>query len=97
MGSVCFRRPDEFPKRDLRQKLIDMTRRLSLKRVGETLRWLLKGRLCCEDDEDERDEEIGEPKRVEFAAGRRRVRGLPSATGGLVVCRVCRDKLTWVE
>jgi transcriptional regulator with XRE-family HTH domain len=31
-----------FPKNDIRQRLIDFTRQLSLKRIGETLRWLLK-------------------------------------------------------
>ena len=31
-----------FPKHTLRQKLVDLTRHLSLKRVGETIRWLVK-------------------------------------------------------
>jgi transcriptional regulator with XRE-family HTH domain len=34
-----------FPKHDVRQKLVDLTRQLSLKRVGETVRWLLKSKL----------------------------------------------------
>jgi transcriptional regulator with XRE-family HTH domain len=34
-----------FPKHDLRQKLVDLTRQLTLKKIGETLRWLVKGTL----------------------------------------------------
>jgi transcriptional regulator with XRE-family HTH domain len=34
-----------FPHDDVRQRLVDLTRQLTLKRVGETLRWLVKGRL----------------------------------------------------
>lgn len=30
-----------FPKHDVRQKLVDLTRRLSLKKVSETVRWLV--------------------------------------------------------
>jgi transcriptional regulator with XRE-family HTH domain len=33
-----------FPKRDMRQRLVDFTRHLSIKRLTETLRWLLKDR-----------------------------------------------------
>jgi len=32
-----------FPKRDVRQKLVDLTRHLSLKKLSETVRWLLRG------------------------------------------------------
>jgi transcriptional regulator with XRE-family HTH domain len=31
-----------FPKHDVRQRLIDLTRQLSLRKVGETVRWLVK-------------------------------------------------------
>ncbi len=31
-----------FPKEDLRQRLVNLTRGLSLKRMGEALRWLAK-------------------------------------------------------
>jgi transcriptional regulator with XRE-family HTH domain len=31
-----------FPKHNLRQRLIDLTRQLSLKRVAETLHWIAK-------------------------------------------------------
>ena len=31
-----------FPKQSMRYKLIDLTRQLSLKRLGETFRWLVK-------------------------------------------------------
>ena len=31
-----------FPKHNLRHKLVDLTRRLSLKRLGDTIRWLVK-------------------------------------------------------
>lgn len=31
-----------FPKHDVRQKLVDLTRHLSLKKLGETVRWLVK-------------------------------------------------------
>jgi transcriptional regulator with XRE-family HTH domain len=31
-----------FPKHDMRQRLVDLTRQLSLKHIGETLRALLK-------------------------------------------------------
>jgi transcriptional regulator with XRE-family HTH domain len=32
-----------FPKDDLRQRLVDATRQLSVKRISEALRWLVKG------------------------------------------------------
>lgn len=35
-----------FPKHDIRQKLVDMTRQLTLRRIGETMRWLLKNGLA---------------------------------------------------
>ena len=38
-----------FPKHDLRQRLVDMTRQLSLKRIGETMRWLVKNGLSLRD------------------------------------------------
>jgi transcriptional regulator with XRE-family HTH domain len=31
-----------FPKHNLRQRLVDLTRQLSLKRLAETLRWIAK-------------------------------------------------------
>jgi len=31
-----------FPKHNVRQKLVDLTRQLTLKRVSETIRWLVK-------------------------------------------------------
>lgn len=31
-----------FPKANLRQRLVDLTRQLSLKRLSETLRWITK-------------------------------------------------------
>jgi transcriptional regulator with XRE-family HTH domain len=31
-----------FPQHDVRQRLVDLTRQLSLKKVGETVRWLVK-------------------------------------------------------
>lgn len=31
-----------FPKNHLRHKLVDLTRQLSLKRIGETIRWLVR-------------------------------------------------------
>ncbi len=31
-----------FPKNNLRHKLVDLTRQLSLKRLGDTIRWLVK-------------------------------------------------------
>lgn len=31
-----------FPKNNLRQRLVDMTRQLSLKRLADTLRWIAK-------------------------------------------------------
>ncbi len=31
-----------FPKHDLRQKLVDLTRQLTLKRLSDTVRWLVK-------------------------------------------------------
>ena len=31
-----------FPQHDVRQSLVDLTRQLSLKKVGETARWLVK-------------------------------------------------------
>jgi transcriptional regulator with XRE-family HTH domain len=33
-----------FPRHDVRQQLVDLTRQLSLKRLGETVRWLLERR-----------------------------------------------------
>ena len=30
-----------FPKHDVRQRLVDLTRQASLKKIGETVRWLL--------------------------------------------------------
>jgi transcriptional regulator with XRE-family HTH domain len=35
-----------FPKHDLRQELIDLTRRLSLKKVGQTLKWVVKNGIA---------------------------------------------------
>ena len=34
-----------FPKHDLRQELVDLTRRLSLRKIGMTLKWVLKNAL----------------------------------------------------
>lgn len=34
-----------FPKHDLRQKLVDLTRGLTLKKLSETMRWLVKSGL----------------------------------------------------
>ena len=31
-----------FPKRGMRHKLVDLTRQLTLKRISETIRWLVK-------------------------------------------------------
>ena len=31
-----------FPKRSMRHKLVDLTRQLTLKRIGETIRWLVR-------------------------------------------------------
>jgi len=31
-----------FPKHDVRQKLVDLTRRLSLKKISEMVRWLVQ-------------------------------------------------------
>jgi transcriptional regulator with XRE-family HTH domain len=38
-----------FPKRDVRQKLVDLTRQLSLRKIGETVRWLVKSGLTLRD------------------------------------------------
>lgn len=35
-----------FPKHDVRQRLVDLTRQLSFKKVSETLRWLVKQGLA---------------------------------------------------
>lgn len=35
-----------FPKRDVRQKLVDMTRQLSMRKISETLRALVKSGLA---------------------------------------------------
>jgi transcriptional regulator with XRE-family HTH domain len=35
-----------FPKHDVRQKLVDITRQLTLKKIGETVRWLVKSGLA---------------------------------------------------
>ncbi len=37
-----------FPKTDVRQKLVEMTRRLSAKQLNETLRWLVRKNLAAQ-------------------------------------------------
>ena len=36
-----------FPKKDVRQKLVEMTRKLSTKQLDETVRWLVRKNLAA--------------------------------------------------